>query len=560
MLSRLKISNFVLIDKLDLDFKSGLTVLTGETGSGKSIIIDAVMLIFGARVTIDLIRHGCDTTDLMAEFELSNTNAINWLKENDLADSEDQHNLICRRIIDRNGKNKIYLNGHTVTATQMKDLSEYVLDIHTQHAAITLLKQDSQRLLLDEYAGISDKVTMLAGYYKKISSLEISLYNLRDNAQKLFARRLELEEQIDELASLNLKSGEWEELERRHKQISNMGIVVSELTNIQNLLNQEEYSLIKSIHVISSSLNKIVDYVPKAHDLLKTIESIEIDVAEFNHDIGSITKSIELEPNELQLIEEKIEQIFSQSRKYHVEAGQIPEFLVQLQEELATFAENTNLELLEQELAAQKKLYNTMAQDITNVRNKAAVELSKEVTKLLHTLAIQGEFKILLTRAEKPTSYGLENIEFNVAFNQGTPLQPLAKVASGGELSRTALVLYLLLSMQNSPETIIFDEIDVGIGGVIASHIGKMLHTLGEKKQVICITHQAQTASFGANHLIVAKKSNADVTILQAEYATSDKRTQEIARMIGGIKITDTTISHARELLEQSVITQPIKL
>ena len=432
MLSHLNISNFVLIDNLDLDFKSGLTVLTGETGSGKSIIIDALMLIFGARVTTDVIRQGADTTDLVAEFTLSNPNAINWLKENDLVDSEDQYNLICRRIIDRNGKNKIYLNGNTVTATQMKDLSEYVLDIHTQHAAITLLKQDSQRLLLDEYAGISDKVATLAGYYKKISSLEASLNNLRNNTQKLIARRQELEEQLSELTTLNLKPGEWNELESRHKQISNMGIVVNELDSIQNLLNQEEYSLIKSIHAISSSLDKISDYIPRAADLLKTIEGIEIDVAEFNHDIGSIAKSIELEPNELQLLEEKIQQVFALSRKYHIEANQIPEYIVQLQTELNSLAENTNLELLEQELAIQKSLYNTLAQEMTKIRNNVALKLSKEVTAILHTLAIQGEFKAVLTPCEKPTSYGIENIEFHVAFNKGVPLQSLAKVVPAG--------------------------------------------------------------------------------------------------------------------------------
>lgn len=551
MLTRLKISNFVLIDTLDLDFKSGLTVLTGETGSGKSIIIDALMLIFGARITSDVIRQGADTTDLVAEFTLTNINAISWLKENDLADNDNIHNLICRRVIDRAGKNKIYLNGHTVTATQMKDLSEYILDIHTQHAAITILKPESQRLLLDEYAGVGDKVATISTYYKKISSLETNLHNLRDNTQKLLMRRQELEESINELVALNLKSGEWDELENRHKQISNLGVVVNELDNIQSLINQEEYSLIKSIHSINFSLNKIVDHVPKAEDLLKTIESIEIDITELNHDIGSILKSIELEPNELQLLEEKIQHIFALSRKYHIEARQIPEYLSSLQEELNSLTESTNFELLEQELARQKGLYDAMAQDITNVRKKVAVELSKEVTTLLHTLAIQGEFKILLPIVEKPTPYGLETIEFNVAFNQGLPLFPLAKVASGGELSRTALALYLLLSMQNSPETIIFDEIDVGVGGVIASHIGKMLHSLGQKKQVVCITHQAQTASFGDNHLMVVKENNGKLTRLKTEYSENDQRIKEIARMIGGIKITDTTINHARELLEQ---------
>lgn len=552
MLTRLKISNFVLIDKLDLDFKSGLTVLTGETGSGKSIIIDALMLIFGARAATTIIRNGADTTDLVAEFELSNINAIKWLKENDLADNDDQHNLICRRIIDQNGKNKIYLNGNSVTVAQIKNLAEYILDIHTQHAAITLLKQDSQRVLLDEYANLTNNVTTLATYYHKIAKLQITINNLKNNSTKLLERRIELENSINELENLNLKPGEWAELENRHRQISNMGIVVQELDNIQNFINNEEFSLIKSIHTINSSLHKISNYLPTADNLLKALDSIEIDVTEFESDISNALKSIEIEPDELQTLEAKIEEVFKISRKYRIEANQIPDYLLELQAELHSLADNTNLESLEKELADLTESYTRIAKNVTLIRNKTALELSHEVTKILHHLGINGEFKAAIIPNQGISSYGLENIEFNVAFNRGIALQPLARVASGGELSRTALALYLLLSMQNSPETIIFDEIDVGIGGVIASHIGKMLHTLGKNKQVLCITHMAQTASFGNNHLVVTKENQKDLTTLRATYFEKDGRIKEIARMIGGVKITETTINHAYEMLEHS--------
>lgn len=556
MLTRLKISNFILIDKLNLDFKSGLTVLTGETGSGKSIIIDALMLIFGTRITTDIIRHGTDTADLLAEFELSNIEAINWLKENDLANLDQENQLICRRVIDRNGKNKIYINGHTATSSQAKTLNEFILDIHTQHAAVTLLKQDSQRLLIDEYAGISDKVLNLKSLYKKISLLRTNITELTTNSQKALELKAELEEQLQEFNSLNLQNGEWAELENRHKQISNLNVVLNELDIIQNIVGNSEFSLIHGINTLNSSLRKIHEYLPEADSLTKIINSIEIEINELNHDINSITKSINVEPGELQSLEERIEQVFTLSRKYRVDPNNIIEHLENLQQQLNNIENNSNLEVLEKELASVLKEYSAIAATVTTSRTKSATELSIAATKLLHSLAINGEFKVALIKNEALSSYGLENIEFNVSFNQGMPMQALAKVASGGELSRTALALYLLLSIKNSPETIIFDEIDVGIGGSIASQIGKMLNQLGQNKQVLCITHQAQTASFANNHLVISKNnaSSAALTTLNATYLNSDERIQEIARMIGGIKITDTTVKHAREMLEHSTI------
>jgi DNA repair protein RecN (Recombination protein N) len=551
MLNRITISNFVLIDNLDLDIKSGLTVLTGETGSGKSIIIDAIMLIFGTRITTDVIRSNQTTANLVAEFELSNPNAITWLTDNDLHDHDDDKNLICRRVIDINGKNKIYINGHTVTASQIKILGELILDIHTQHAAITLLKAESQRLLLDEYAGISDNVNNLTNQYKKIFVLSNKINDIKNNQEKLLIRQQEIEEAISELSALNLQPNQWLEIETRHKQISNLSVVLEELNSIQNLINQDEYSLSRMINQINSRLHKISNYVANSNKLLEITNSMEIEINELDHDLNIILKSIEVEPNELETLEDRMQNIFILSRKYKTTPNEIPEFLIHLQNELNSIADNQDLEVLDQELEELKTNYNKAASVVTKSRINAANELSHKVTKLLHNLAIRGEFKVLLTTLSSPTPYGLENIEFNVAFNQGMSLQALAKVASGGELSRTALSLYLLLSIKNSPETIIFDEIDVGIGGGIASQIGKMLQTLGHNKQVICITHQAQTASFGNNHLVISKDHSNNQTTLQATYLNPKNRVEEIARMIGGVKITETTINHAREMLEQ---------
>lgn len=551
MLTRLIISNFVLIDKLDLDFKSGLTALTGETGSGKSIIIDALMLIFGARATPDIIRQGADSTDLVAEFSLVNQDAIAWLIENDLHDPDDTKNLICRRVIDSAGKNKIYINGHVVTATQARILNEFILDIHTQHAAITLLKQDSQRKLVDEYAGISPAILGLKNLYKKILLLKSTIIEATTNSEKIVSLKENLQNELQDLLSLNLKAGEWPQLETRHKEVTNLGAVLHELDIIQNVINQDDASLLRGINVISTSINKITEYVPRAEDLAKIVESIDIEIAELNQGINSLAKTINLEPQELEQLEDRIKNVFDLSRKHKINPEQIEERIKNIEEELGLLNESANLDNLKQELTDLEKEYSNKAHVATKARNEAAITIAKKVTELLHKLAIKGEFKVNLVPQLELTAFGLENIEFNVSFNQGLPAQPLAKVASGGELSRTALSLYLLLSMKNAPETIIFDEIDVGIGGAIASYIGKMLNQLGTNKQVICITHQAQTAGFANNHLVVSKKNTAgyEITQLSANYLNDQERVKEIARMIGGVEITATTIKHAEEIL-----------
>lgn len=552
MLTRLKITNFVLINELELDFNSGLTVLTGETGSGKSIIIDALMLIFGARVSTDIIRSGSAKTELVAEFTLSNHLAIDWLKKNDLIDIDDPTNLICRRVIDTSGKNKIYLNGNVVTSSQIRTLGEFILDIHTQHAAITILKSDTQRNLLDAYAEISDSVMQLNNYYKRMRELEKLLNESMLKATELELRKQTLTETISELVGLNLKVGEWEELEQEHKQLSNIGMVLEELDCVQSLLQNQDASILKTIHNMHSRLTKITPYVPKIDELLALLDGIEIDLTEFDRNVSAILNTLGADPKELANLEARIEQIFALGRKYKLQPNQIVENLATWQKELESLNHDSNVELLQSELIKVKDSYMVLADKISSKRSKFALELGDKVTSILHKLAINGEFHILVTPVIEPSSYGLENVEYQVCFNKGMPLQPLAKVASGGELSRTALALYLLLSINNSPDVIVFDEIDVGISGKVASHVGDMLYKLGANKQVICITHQPQTASFGQSHLVVSKKSSSEATLLNVEYVAADSRINEIARMLGGIKITNTTLSHAKEMLQQS--------
>jgi DNA repair protein RecN (Recombination protein N) len=549
MLVRLHVTNYLLLDSLELDFNSGLTVVTGETGSGKSIIIDALMIVFGAKTSSGIIRPGSSQATFAASFTISNQSAIDYLKENDLLDLDSPDSIICRRVIDSDGKSKIYINGHTVTISQIRILGDYILDIHTQHSSITLLKADTQRNLLDEYCGIMPSVIKLGSMYKKMCDLEKKLNLAKTSAKDLELNKQSLTEQVVELSELKLKPDEWEELETSQKQLNNTTVVLKELDYAIQVLEGDESSLLSNLDKLHSSLHTICSYVPKLNDPLKILDSISIELKEMTYTINQIANSIEQNPERLIEIEERINQIFNISRKYKIQPQEISTTLAQLQDELDQLSQDIDIGALEAELAKAKTQYTEIATTLSKVRLAGASKLSAAVTQLLHKLAITGEFAIKQNQLPEPSVYGLETIEYQICFNKGMQLQPLVKAASGGELSRTALALYLLLSIHNPPEVIIFDEIDVGIGGKIAAIVGQMLGELGSAKQVICITHQPQTACFGNYHMVVEKQEINKKHTTNVRYVSDKNRIEEIARMLGGMQITDATLAHAKELL-----------
>lgn len=549
MLTRLKITNFLLIEELELDFKSGLTVVTGETGSGKSIIIDALLLVFGARANTDIVRLGTQQATFEAEFSLSNPEALKWLKENDLIDLDNPESVLCRRVLDRNSKNKIYINGYLVTSSQVKFLGESIIDVHTQHASITLLKSEVQRNLLDEYSGIIVEVKQLGILYKEIIDLEQKIQLATVMQADLELKREILEEKINELNQLDLKANEWQELETQHKELSNADSTLQELDYIQNIIQNQDVSLLDNINRLQSRLIKLSDAYPKIKQLNNLVNSIEIELQELNHEVSTLLNSIEQNPQVLTQVEERMKSIFALSRKYRISPEQILPSLEIWQKELAEITVTTDIEALNNLVMDKKSEYKKIAGQVSKKRLNNAKKLSLKVTELLHELAISGSFVIQIIPVTDFTLHGLENIEYQICFNKGLALQALTKVASGGELSRTALALYLLLSVHNPPEVIIFDEIDVGIGGKIAAIVGKMLADLGKVKQIICITHQPQAASYADNHLVVKKVDRQNLTLTQVNYLNDTDRVTEIARMLSGIDITDATLQHAKEML-----------
>lgn len=551
MLVQLKISNYLLIEKLELDFYEGLTVVTGETGSGKSIIIDALMLIFGARANRDIVRLGTLAANFEATFQITNKNALSWLQENDLLDIDNPDSVICRRIIDNHGKSKIQINGHSVTALQIRTLSDYILDIHTQHASITLLKSDTQRNLLDEFCGINVEVDNLSIIYRQIQELSNKLTAATVAMHDLEIKRGILTEKVNELSTLNLQDNEWSNLQDEHKQLNNAEEVLSELDYAIGILSNSEQSLLGVTKNLHAHLSKIITYVPKLTEPLKIIDSIDIELRELSHELNSLAKDINQDPDRLRDVESRMEDIFTLSRKYRLDPALLPETLTLLEQELNQIDQDSNIVKLEEELKAAQAKYANLANIVSKKRSAGATKLAKSVTELLQTLAISGRFNINLQSTDKITTYGLESVEYQVCFNQGMPLQSLSNAASGGELSRVALALYLLLSIHNPPEVIIFDEIDVGIGGKVAAVVGQMLAKLGLNKQVICITHQPQAASYGTNHLVVHKTEDKKTTITQVDYVKDEARIAEVARMLGGVHITDATLVHAKEMLHQ---------
>lgn len=549
MLVNLQIKDFLLIDQLELDFFNGLTVITGETGSGKSITIDALMIIFGAKANAEIIRADQQSASFSATFTVNNERILTWLQEREYLDSSEENTIICRRVIDRNGRSKAYINSLPVTMGVMKELGEMLLDIHTQHASIVLLKNDNQRALLDEFAGHIAKVNDLGERYKTVNALRDKLNAAYEFSQDLILKQEILTEKVNDLQELSLQEGEWDDLQSRQKQLANASLILQELDQSISYLNNEQNSILDMMGSVSYRLGKIGEYLPNYKQIGQLVDSIENELSELEHELQSSANSIEQDPEQLAIVDARIDEIYTLARKYRIRPEDIIDQLAAWQQELTNLVADTDLEKLENDLKQAEQDYHKLAQEISKRRIEVAHELSEKVTGLLHQLAITGEFKVMVEPSEQLASYGIDNIQYLVCFNQGMQLQPLNKVASGGELSRVALGIYVTLSVSNPPEVIVFDEIDVGIGGGVAETVGRLLKELGSSKQVICITHQPQTACCGDNHLLVAKQNSAGLTKSTITYATSDIRVNEIARMLGGVKITETTLQHAKEML-----------
>lgn len=555
MLSHLFIRNFAIVDQLELTLDAGLSVLTGETGAGKSILIDALSLALGDRANTGVIRQGAENAEVIANFELpANHTALQWLNDQAL-DSEGE--CIVRRVVYLEKSSRAYINGKPVPAQQLKDLGNLLVDIHSQHEHQSLLKHDTQRQILDDYAGISEQVTTLSDLYNDVRNLENRISALRKESTDQQARIDLLKFQTNELEQLALATGEYQKLEEEHVRLAN-GAEILEGTQAAtySLYENDENSVDHSLNKIITTLENLARHDPALQPSVALLNDGAIQIREAVDLLSKYIDGLDLDPQRLQWLDQRIGTAHDLARKHQIKPDDLPAKLEALMQELSDIENaDISLEKLESELESNKKQYSSTASIISRERAVAARRLSEAVSDYMHKLGMENGFftiKLEPLAENEISSKGLERINYQVSANPGQPMQSITKVASGGELSRISLALQVVIASVGRIPTMIFDEVDAGVGGRVAEIVGKLLRELGNSRQVICVTHLAQVAAQGNRHFQISKLSDSDSTQTRIEQLPGDDRVREIARMIGGIEISKQTLDHAEDMLNRA--------
>ena len=548
MLQTLSIRDFVIVDQLDLEFERGFSVLTGETGAGKSVLVDALSLALGARGEGGIIRTGCDKAEISASFHIAELADLQaWLSANELH-CEDQQ-LLVRRVIYADGRSRAFINGLPATAQQLRDAGEFLVDIYSQHAHHSLLKQSYQRQILDDYAGLSEHSANVATQYRIWHELHQRRTEAECNAAAYADELAELRDQVRELAQLAPSSDEWEPLQQEHSRLAHGASLLSGAEECRELLSEGELAALRQLNTLQHRLQAMLEYDPSLQEAMETLDSALIQLQETDRFLNRYLQRAELDPERLAEVEARIQAIHASARKHKVRPEDLPELLTQWHARMAELGDAVaDGELARQETAA-KETYTKLAQVLSKGRQQAAKNLAEKISTEMQRLALAGgTFSVALTPQE-PAASGLEQVEFLVAGHAGVAPRPLAKVASGGELSRISLAIRVVTAQQGDIPTMIFDEVDVGIGGGVAEIVGQLLKRLGEKRQVLVITHLPQVAAQGMQHFKVSKTQVAGNTLSRIELLSQAARIEEVARMLGGVEITDTTRKHALEML-----------
>ena len=549
MLRSLVIRDFVIVDALELDFEAGFSALTGETGAGKSILIDALSLALGARADANMVRVGQARAEIAAEFDLrAIAPARQWLSANELAD-EDADVCLFRRVLDAGGRSKSFINGVAVTLSQARDLAELLIDIHGQHEHQTLLKRDAQMGLLDDFAGNAPLLTTVADRHAAWSQLA-NIRAAREANEAAIAREFEeLTWQIGDLEKLNFSVGRWEEVLAGQRRLANAASLISTTEAAIEGLSESESAALTRIDDLAADLAHAAETDSSLKEAVDLIGSASVELREAVASLRHYLRKLDVDPGRLAEFDREIADVQEISRKYRIEPLRIPEFLQQKRDRLSALGGGQSLDaLIEQERGALAR-YQLEAQKLTQSRQKAARKFASEVTRSLQTLAMPGGRFAVEFFPRDASARGLENCEFQVAAHQGQPLGPLAKIASGGELSRISLAIQMMASAKGGVGTLIFDEVDAGIGGGVAEVVGRLLRALGSHHQVLAVTHLPQVAACAQQQLLVAKASRDGVVTTAITALDGKARVEEIARMLGGVTITETTRKHAREML-----------
>jgi DNA repair protein RecN (Recombination protein N) len=548
MLRSLSIRDFVIVDSLELEFSSGFTALTGETGAGKSILVDALGLVLGERADASVVREGAERADISAEFELEDDSPLaHWLAERDLdADGA----CLLRRVIDAGARSRAFINGSPTTVAQLREAGEFLLDIHGQHEHQSLLRVAAQRELLDAYAGAQAASARTAALYREWRTRREQLLSFETGAAALAAEREQLEWQVKELEALGYTPESWLELTAEHGRLAHAAALIEGAQYALDVLSEAESSSLAQLNGAVARLNGLVEYDSALRQVLDVLEPARIQMQEAVYGLRHYQQKLDIDPQRLRALETRLDAIHTACRKYRTQPEELPALLARAKARLEELGSAGDLESLKRLEAEALAAYSAEAKRLAAARRKAARKLSVEVTSAMQTLALaSGNFEVAIEDAAEPAAHGLDHIEFRVATNKGMTPQPLAKVASGGELSRLSLAIQTVTSEIAQVSTLVFDEVDAGIGGRVAEIVGKMLKQLGRKRQVMCITHLPQVAASADHQWQVAKTTQGAKVSSRVTALRGEQRVDEIARMLGGVKITETTRKHAAEML-----------
>ena len=548
MLLALSLRNFVIVETLNLNFQTGFTVLTGETGAGKSITLDALGLLLGDKADFSQVRTGAREARLSALFDIGGLPALQaQLYEQGLLE-EGGEELSIRRIIDVKGKSRSFINNQAATLAQLKAIGSQLIDIHGQNAHHSLNQESAQRQLLDAFAGAQEQADSVKKLYQNWSDARKALHEAQNHAENIAIERERVEWQYNELNQLDLRHGEWESLDQSHHSLAHAAELLQAAEQVSEHIDGDN-GMQRQLYQCQKLLGSLQNIEPRFAESLEMLAAVEAELGEIGANMRDVANRVEINPSELAEQERRMGELMGMARKYRVEPEELPAKLEELNRTLQSLHEAADIAALEAAVARTEAEYTAAAQKLSAMRREAAAKLAAETTGHMQHLSMKGAtFHIELPPCP-PAPHGLEQVQYQVAANKGSPLRPLNKVASGGELARISLSIQVVTSRYTQVPTLIFDEVDTGIGGGVAETVGRALRALGKRHQVLAVTHLPQVAACGENHWQVHKHSESEQTVSEIKVLDNSGRIEEIARMLGGEVITDTTRKHAEEML-----------
>ncbi|WP_210547394.1 DNA repair protein RecN [Rhodoferax sp. PAMC 29310] len=544
-LRRIVLRDFVIVNELDLDLDTGFTVLTGETGAGKSILIDALQLVTGGRADIGVIREGTNRADVSAEFDVNST-TVTWLAQFGF---ESAGVLLLRRTVDSQGKSRAWINGSPATATQLREIGQQLLDIHGQHAWQSLTEPESIRALLDAYGQITTSDLVNLWHKWRLAQGQLSQATAAQDSMQIERERLMW--QIGELSKLAPQPQEWESLNTEHARLSNAQTLIDAAQSASQALDDDDSSALQRLHLAHQQLQQQEHLEPIYKDLASLLESALAQVEDTVHSLRGYLRNVDLDPDRLSALDERIALWVSLARRYKRAPAELPDLQLSWSKALQDLDEATNLSVLQKAESTASSAFVTEANRVSKARHKAAPRLARAVSNAMQDLGMQGgQFEVKLQNTAQPMASGLDEVSFLVAGHAGSTPKPVNKVASGGELSRIALAIAVTTSQLGTAQTLIFDEVDAGIGGAVAETVGRLMKQLGVDRQVLAVTHLPQVAACADHHWLVSKRLQGESTLSFVSEVTGEVRVAEVARMLGGERLSGTSQAHAREMLQ----------